>query len=127
MIERVGPLAIVGLHALWERSTVAADLPAPIRELTERYTTEYVDKLKTPADRRYQEVHKGHLIYIKPEEECYLNDPLIRTFTLTGTGEELIARLKALEAAGLKQVAIQIVINARETMEEFSREVIAKY
>ena len=127
VIERVGPLAIVGLHALWEQSTVAADLPKPIRELTERYTTEYVDKLKIPADRRYQEVHKGHLIYLKPEEERYLNDPLIRSFTLTGSGEEIIARLKALEAAGLKQVAIQIVINARETMEEFSREVIAKY
>ena len=45
--------------------------------------------------------------------------------------EEMVAEpgsfLAALEAAGLKQVAIQIVINARETMEEFSSEVIAKY
>lgn len=127
VIARVGPVAIVGLHALWERSAVAADLPAPLQALYERYNTEYVAKMKTPADRRYLEVHEGHLIYLKPGEEQYLNDLLIRGFTLTGTAEEIIARLKALEAAGLKQVAIQVVTNGREMIEEFSREVIAKY
>ena len=34
---------------------------------------------------------------------------------------------KALEGAGLKQVAIQVVTNGKEMIEEFSREVIAKY
>jgi 5,10-methylenetetrahydromethanopterin reductase len=127
VIERVGPLAIVGLHALWEQSAVANDLPAPLQELYERYQNEYVAKLKTPADRRYLEVHEGHLIYLKPGEEQYINDLLIRGWTLTGTGEEIIARIKALEAAGVKQVAIQVVNHGREMIEEFSREVIAKY
>jgi len=127
VIERVGPLAIVGLHALWEQSAVAADLPAPLQELYTRYQNEYVAKLKTPADRRYLEVHEGHLIYLKPGEERYFNDLLIRGWTLTGTGEEIIARIKALEAAGVKQIAIQVVNHGREMIEEFSREVIAKY
>jgi hypothetical protein len=35
--------------------------------------------------------------------------------------------LKALEEAGLRQVAVQVVTNGRELMEEFSREVIARY
>ncbi|MBI3302890.1 MAG: LLM class flavin-dependent oxidoreductase [Deltaproteobacteria bacterium] len=127
VIERVGPLAIVALHALWERSAVAADLPASLQQLYDRYNNEYVAKLKTPADRRYLEVHEGHLIYLKPGEERYVNEALIRSFSLTGTGEEIIARLKALEAVGLEQVAIQVVNNGREMIEEFSREVIAKY
>jgi hypothetical protein len=93
----------------------------------ERYRDEYVAKMKTPADRRYLEVHEGHLIYLKPGEERYLDEGLIRTVTLTGTGDEIIARLKALEAEGLKQIAIQVVNNGREMIEEFSREVIAKY
>ena len=127
VIERVGPLAIVALHALWERSAVGTDLPVSLRDLYNRYNAEYVAQLKTPADRRYLEVHEGHLIYLKPGEERYLNETLIRSFSLTGTGEEIIARLKALEAVGLKQVAIQVVKNGREMIEEFSREVIAKY
>ncbi len=127
VIERVGPLAIVALHALWERSAVAIDLPAPLQQLYDRYDKEYVTKMKTPADRRYLEVHEGHLIYLKPGEEQYVNESLVRGFSLTGTGEEIIARLKALEAVGLKQVTIQVVNNGPEMIEEFSREVIAKY
>ena len=46
---------------------------------------------------------------------------------LNANREEIIARIKSLEAEGLKQVAIQVVNNGREMIEEFSREVIAKY
>jgi hypothetical protein len=82
--------------------------------------------MKTPADRRYLEMHEGHLIYMRPGEEKYVDENLVRT-TLTGRGEEIIARIKALEAEGLKQVAIQVVNNGREMIEEFGREVVAKY
>lgn len=126
VIERVGPFAVVMLHALWEQSAVGAGLQGPLLKLWERYRDEYVAKIKTPADRRYLEMHEGHLIYMRPGEEKYIDENLVRT-TLTGRGEEIIARLKALEAEGLKQVAIQVVNNGREMIEEFSREVIAKY
>ena len=127
VVERVGPFAVVALHALWERSAVAADLPPGLQHLYERYDQEYVAGLSTPADRLYLKIHEGHLIYTKPGEEKYLDETLIRGFSLTGTGEEIIARLRALEAVGLKQVAIQVVSDGRQTIEEFSRQVIAKY
>ncbi len=126
VVERVGPFAVVMLHALWEQSAVGEGLPAPLHKLWERYRDEYVTKMKTPADRRYLEMHEGHLIYLRPGEEKYIEESLVRT-TLTGRGEEIIARLKALEAEGLKQVAIQVVKDGREMIEEFGREVIAKY
>jgi hypothetical protein len=48
--------------------------------------------------------------------------------TLTGRGEEIIERLKQLERAGVKQVAIQVVWPyGKEMIEDFSREVIARY
>jgi 5,10-methylenetetrahydromethanopterin reductase len=128
VIERMGPFAIVFLHALWEQSTVAAALPGSLTKLWERYRDEYVAKMKTPGEKRYLEVHEGHLIYMKPGEEKYIDEALVRSMTLTGRGEEVIARLKALEAAGVKQVAIQVVWpHGREMIEDFSREVIAKY
>jgi 5,10-methylenetetrahydromethanopterin reductase len=128
VIERMGPFAIVFLHALWEQSAVAAALPGPLIKLWERYRDEYVAHMKTPPDKRYLEVHEGHLIYLKPGEEKYVDETLVRTMTLTGRGEEVIARLKGLEAAGVKQIAIQVVWpHGREMIEDFSREVIAKY
>ncbi len=127
VIERVGPFSIITLHAIWERSAIipqGAHTPAQ----WQRYRDEYVARMKTPEDRRYLEVHEGHLIYLKPGEEKYLDEGLIRATTLTGTGEEIIARVKALEAAGLTHVAIQVVYpHGREMIEEFSRAVIAKY
>jgi len=125
VIERVGPRAIVPLHAMWERSAVTP--PWMPRGLWERYRDEYVAKMKTPEDRRYLEVHEGHLIYLKPGEEKYLDEGFIRATTLTGTADEIVARLRALEAAGITQVAIQVVTKGREMIEEFSREIIAKY
>ncbi|MGH7914843.1 MAG: LLM class flavin-dependent oxidoreductase [Candidatus Binataceae bacterium] len=125
VIERVGPRSIVPLHAMWERSAVTP--PWMAHSIWERYRDDYVANMKTPEDRRYLEVHEGHLIYLKPGEEQYLDEGLIRSTTLTGTADEIIARLRALEAEGLKQVAIQVVTKGRELIEEFSREIIAKY
>jgi len=128
VIERMGPFAVVFLHALWEASAITANLRGPLLRLWERYRDEYVAKMKTPQDKRYLEMHEGHLIYMKPGEEKYVDETLVCTMTLTGRGEEIIARLKALEAAGLRQVAIQVVYpHGREMIEDFSREVIAKY
>jgi alkanesulfonate monooxygenase SsuD/methylene tetrahydromethanopterin reductase-like flavin-dependent oxidoreductase (luciferase family) len=128
VVNRIGPFAIVALHALWERSAVASDLPPMLKDLYERYDKEYVAGLQTSADRRYLEIHEGHLVYLKPGEEKFVTEDLVRGFSLTGSGEEIIARLKALEAVGLQQVAIQVVADTgREMIEEFSREVIAKY
>jgi len=128
VVERMGPFALVFLHALWEASAITANLQGPLGKLWDRYRDEYIAKMKTPVDKRYLEVHEGHLIYMKPGEDRYADETLLRTMTLTGRGEEIVARLKALEAAGVKQVAIQVVYpHGREMIEDFSREVIAKY
>jgi alkanesulfonate monooxygenase SsuD/methylene tetrahydromethanopterin reductase-like flavin-dependent oxidoreductase (luciferase family) len=128
VIERMGPFAIVFLHALWEQSTVASGLPESLAGVWSRYRDEYVARSKTPADRRYLDVHEGHLIYLKPGEEKYVDENLVKAMTLTGRPEEIIERIKALEAAGLKQVSIQVVYpHGREMIEEFGRNVIAKY
>ncbi len=127
VIERVGPFAIIFYHALWEESVITTNIPEELRTAYQAYEREYVAKMKTPENRRYLEVHEGHLIYLKPGEEKFLNEHLIKGSTLTGSGEKIISRLKALEAAGLKNIAIQVVTNGRELIEEFSKEVIAKY
>ncbi len=128
VVERIGPYAMVFLHALWEASTVAAGLQGPLLKLWEHYRDEYIPTMKTPESKRYLEMHEGHLIYMRPGEEKFANADLISAMSLTGRGEEIRARIKGLEAAGAKQIGIQVVPPyGREMIEDFSREVIAKY
>jgi 5,10-methylenetetrahydromethanopterin reductase len=128
VLNCVGPIAAVALHALWEASAVASQLPSALAPLAERYRSDYVAKLSLPADRRYMKVHEGHMIYVKPGEEQYITPELIRSFSLTASGEEIIARIKQLEAAGLEEISFSLPNDgARERIEELSREIVARY
>ena len=128
VLRRVGPSLVLLFHALWERNLgLVGAHEAPLKERLRRYREEYVDKMKTPADRRYLEIHEGHLIYLKPGEERFVDEEMVRNFSCTGSAEEVIARIRAAEAMGVKQVGFQVAGDAREMIEELSREVIAKY
>src|SRR5204863_189871 len=83
----MGPIAAVALHALWETSAVAAQLPPTLAPLCASYRDEYVGKLDMPADRRYMKVHEGHMIYVKPGEERFLTPELIASFSMTAARE----------------------------------------
>lgn len=132
VLDRVGAVSTTVLHAMWESSPFGKE--EAFGGLWKRYRDEYIAKMKTPADRRYLEVHEGHMLYVKPGEEEYLDDNFVRMTTLTGSGEELVALLKEYEAAGVTQVTLAVLPgrsgdvhgNARAMIEEFSKHVIAK-
>lgn len=129
VIQRVGWATTVGLHAAWESAHGGVGLGLRDDRAAEqygRYIDEYAAGRGSPADRRYLEVHEGHLAYVKPGEEAFITEEGIRR-TLTGPAEEIVARLKALEAAGVDNLAIQCVAeSAEELIQEFSRDVISK-
>lgn len=128
VLQWVGPVAIVALHALWEASAVAAQLPPSLRPLCESYTREYVEKLDIPPDRRYLKVHEGHTVYVKPGEERFLTPELISAYTMSAPREEIIGRIKELEAAGLTQIAFSLPNDgARAMIAELGREIVARY
>jgi len=128
VLQWVGPIAAVALHALWEASAVASQLPPTLAPLAQRYREEYVDKLDLPADRRYMKVHEGHMIYVKPGEEPFLTPEVIDSFSMTAPREQIIERIKTLEAAGLNQIAFCVPNDdARGMIEELSREIVSKY
>jgi hypothetical protein len=45
---------------------------------------------------------------MKPGEDEYVNETLVRTTTLSGRGEEIVALIKELEAEGATQISIQV-------------------
>jgi alkanesulfonate monooxygenase SsuD/methylene tetrahydromethanopterin reductase-like flavin-dependent oxidoreductase (luciferase family) len=128
VLDQIGPIAAVALHALWESSAVAAGLPPSLRSVSERYRDEYVGKLDMPADRRYMKVHEGHMIYVKPGEERFLTAEVIESFSMTAPRERIIEQIKELEAAGLQEIAFSLPNDgARDRIEELGREIVARY
>ena len=62
------------------------------------------------------------------ENARHLTPELIKMGTLTGTGPEIIDRVRELEAAGVTNIALNVCgTDAREMIREFGREVIDKY
>jgi 5,10-methylenetetrahydromethanopterin reductase len=129
VVERVGPVAMVAMHAMWETARGGVGLGLANAELASAYS-EYVDGYarvrNSPDDRRYLDVHEGHMVYLKPGEEAFVSEPGVRG-SLTGPPDEVRQRVRDLATAGVDNLAIQVVgTDGRELIEEFGRHVIAK-
>jgi alkanesulfonate monooxygenase SsuD/methylene tetrahydromethanopterin reductase-like flavin-dependent oxidoreductase (luciferase family) len=113
-----GPWAMVALHALYESVKSVDEAPVPIRGVFAAYK-EYADRRLANNPAYYMELHDGHGIYMQPEEERFVTPELIRHATMTATPAELLARLRALEAEGMRQVAF---IPTPSGLDRFARE-----
>lgn len=132
VLARVGPSLVPGLHAQWEAGFgPGANLGMrPDAELSDAFNTyikEYAETSGTPSDRLYLDAHRGHMVFLKPDEEQFVTQEAIAR-SLTGTGPEIIEKLEELEANGIDNVAISVTDaqGARDLIQDFGREVIAK-
>ena len=102
----------------------------PDPEMTDAFNTyiqEHAEATGTPSDRLYLDTHRGHMVFLKPDEAQFVTQEAIGR-TLTGTGSQIIDKLDAMEANGVDNVAISVTDaqGARDLIEDFGREVIAK-
>ncbi len=124
---QAGPWAMVALHSLYETAKNPEAAPEPLRPLFTAYKA-FMDQRQLPKDRYYLELHDGHGIYVRPEEERFVTPEVIQTTTMTATPEDLLGRLRALEAQGVKQVAfIPPPEASSEFIREFGEKVIARF
>jgi len=123
-----GPWATLARHALYERVQNPAAAPAAIRSLLGEYA-EFVDRQRQRAgDRYYLELHDGHGLYLRPEEARFVTPEVVRTTTMTAPPEELVERLRALAAAGVRQVAFIPALGTFENfVREFGEKIIARF
>jgi 5,10-methylenetetrahydromethanopterin reductase len=141
VIAQVGPNTLPRLHAMWEASYgPGADLgirnnPALAAQYNytalaaeyQAYIQGYSKTNGTPLDRLYLDVHRGHMVFLKPGEQRFVTQEVL-AHTLTGRGPEIIERLEVMEAMGVDHVAISVTgaTGACDLIEDFGREVIAK-
>jgi 5,10-methylenetetrahydromethanopterin reductase len=114
---QAGPLAVVLFHGLMEGTIRASLLPADLAAAAEEYRKLY--ESYEPADARYLQLHTGHLMWVRPEEERFLSGDLIRASTFTGTRDELVDRVRALRDAGYQQLAVQLVPGHEDAMDDW--------
>ncbi|MCC6296273.1 MAG: LLM class flavin-dependent oxidoreductase [Pseudomonadales bacterium] len=121
---QAGPFAAVIPHNLIEAGVgdLNMNAPAELSELLDGYRRLY-DGYE-PADARYLTVHRGHALFLRPEEEPPIGGDLIRAATFTGLKEELRERLRALRSAGLDRWAVQIPQQHPDALDDWA-EVIA--
>jgi 5,10-methylenetetrahydromethanopterin reductase len=103
-LDAAGPAVAVALHALYERGGAAAvnGLPGG------REWRAALEAL--PAGRRHLATHEGHLVELSDRDRTALAAgaaTLIPGFTLTGTAEEVRARVDGFADIGVTEVAVQ--------------------
>src|SRR5208337_835298 len=105
---QAGPGAAVALHNLVENQEHGADLsglPAFLRDHVARYREVYL--AYKPEDARYLTLHRGHLMFLRPEEEPLISPELIGATTFTAIPDVLVERIRELGRAGYTQFALQ--------------------
>lgn len=116
-----GPLTAVMFHNFADEvgAMGGQNIPAgPLGNLVAEYHK--VHETYEPADARYLTNHRGHLMFLRPEE-THVTPELVRSTTLSGTFEELVERIRALEDAGYTQVTVQLVHDHENAIEEWAR------
>lgn len=121
VLAQAGPHATIALHNLAEVAQfgdMGRSVPPALAPLLERYRGIY-EKYE-PADARYLSNHRGHLMFLRPEEREVCTPDLIRTLTFTATTPELRERIRDLGAAGYNHFAIHIRHGHPAMLEEWA-------
>jgi 5,10-methylenetetrahydromethanopterin reductase len=118
--DQAGPTAIMVLHDLVEQELndrARGAMPPVLAGALERYRKIY--ERMEPADARYLTNHRGHLMFLKPEERDIVDADLIKNMSWTATKRELQERLRVMRDAGFEHISVQIRHNHPEMIEEW--------
>lgn len=121
-----GPAAAIALHAYAEADELGLLFPVPPQFQAQFDGYREVYRQYQPADARYLQNHRGHLMFLKPEEERFITGDLIRGMTFSGTAAELIEQLQEIKRAGYRQFAFHARNGHEIAMLEDWAEVVAK-
>ena len=130
VIDQCGSQVAAALHYCyenWQQSGDDSMIPPAVRNLWDEYC-DYVGGMDTPAHKRYLQIHEGHCSYLVPEERRFITPEAIETWILAGEPDDIIAKLRAAEAAGLREITLLPPMDhARRVFSDFATQVIARY
>ncbi len=118
-----GPRAAVLLHRAADEALAGLPNTSPVPDSVKQAIDGYVALARNfqPADARYLENHRGHLMAVKEEERPFVTAELIRQTTFTGTEAALADRIAALRDAGYTQFTVQLTPGQEAAVEDWAR------
>ncbi|MBF6568956.1 MAG: LLM class flavin-dependent oxidoreductase [Candidatus Binataceae bacterium] len=118
---QAGPMASTALHN-WAEADQFKSIFGPVPPAFEPAVKAYrkIYDSYQPADARYLSNHRGHLMFLRPDEQALCSADMIKAFTFTGTKADLQDRLRGLREAGCTQVSVQIRHGQPQMLEEWA-------
>lgn len=116
-LAQAGPYAAIVFHSAVEEAQFGTLVPGefPFPAQLEAYRKVY-EKYE-PADARYLSNHRGHMMFVRPDEK-HLSGPVIKGLTMTGTKAELVERLQGIKSLGFNQVQFHVAPGQENEMME---------
>ncbi len=110
VIDQTGAQVTSALHFAYEnwksRGQSDAAIPSFFRNVWDDYLRR-VEAYSLPERARFRQIHEGHGTFMQPEERRFVTPEAIRGACLAGEPDELVAQIRAMEAAGIKETVIE--------------------
>ena len=122
-MAQAGPRAAVVLHRAADEAIAGLPNASGIPPAAAEAVRGYVELARgfEPADAPYLANHRGHLMFVKPEERKFVTAELIRDTSFTATEAELKTRIGDLRDAGYTQFTVQIAPGQEDAIEDWGR------
>ncbi|MBX3499027.1 MAG: LLM class flavin-dependent oxidoreductase [Alphaproteobacteria bacterium] len=122
-MAQAGPRAAVMLHRAADEA-ISGLKPGIAMPTSGRPEVEgYVELARgfEPKDAPYLQNHRGHLMFVKPEEQRFVTADLIKTTSFTAGEREIVERIARLRDAGYSQFTIQLVPGQEAAIDDWAR------
>lgn len=107
VIDETGSMVTCVLHFAWEVWKQHGEkdelIPPFFADVWEQYC-DRVANYSLPEASRFRQIHDGHCTFLQPEERRFVTPEAIRNTCIVGTPEEITARIRELEKAGIHEV-----------------------
>jgi 5,10-methylenetetrahydromethanopterin reductase len=123
VVAQAGPRAAMLLHRAADQALGGFPPMAALPPALSETIAAYVETARQfrPQGAHYLENHRGHLMFVKPEERRFVTADLIRATTITGSEAEIKTAIAGFAEAGYGEVAIQIVPGQEHAIEDWGR------
>jgi 5,10-methylenetetrahydromethanopterin reductase len=118
-----GPRAAMLLHRAADTALAAYPAPLAMRPEFAASVDAYVAQARgfQPTEAYYLANHRGHLMFVRPDERPFITAEMIKRTSFTGTEREIKARVAALADAGFTQAVVSIPPGQEQMIEDWGR------
>ena len=118
-----GPRAAMLLHRAADTALAGHPAPVAMRPEFAASAEAYIEHARRfePKDAYYLANHRGHLMFVRPDERPYITAEMIRRTSFVGTEQDLKQRIAALADVGFTQVVFSIPPGQEHAIEDWGR------